>query len=456
MKKTVFVHDRIYHIWWAEKVFVDIIKHSIQQDINKGNDIKWSDYLIYTLFSDKKNIKIKLDEWYSSWDKSNNPNWNKYSDMDNLLDEQNQQAILKEDGLDVSKSDENNISNEIEININTTLPRWIFNIFIWFEKKQISYLSKLFDYRNLMFFYKILIWISKLDIKKLNTDKIVISSFAVVKNILNERYWHENNISTLLYLHSPYMFLWNHFDKNKSKLSKFVSFFYDLAKRLQTNRDLKTLYADEIKYNSFYTKSLIDKIYYGKIVSNTNKYDDNFIRYPKVDKNYLDINIDNTNKSDYFIYIWRIVRFSKELDKIIWLFNQNKKNLYIIWSGPDEEYLKLISWENITFCGYISDPEEKIRYMKWARWCINLTLESFWLVNIESLLCGTPVFWYDKWWTREIVDDQEDISYLVKNLDQESLVKEFEIFDDNIDNWVYKVNILKQHWLSLIKKYCNW
>lgn len=457
MKKSIFVHDWIYHIWWAEKVFIDIIKHYILQDIDKNDDIKWSDYIIYTLFSDKKSIKISLDNWYQTPDiKPIN-----HDSIDSLLDDENKQAIKDENSI-ISDKEELKYS-DFDIEVKTTLPRWIFGVFKWFEKKQIPFLSKIFDYRNLMFFYPILIRWARLDIKKYNPDRVVISSFAVVKNILATRYRQDNNINTILYLHSPYMFLWNHFEKNRDKLNNFIWFFYNFAKKLQTNRDLKTIYTNEIKYNSFYTKSLIDKIYYGKVVVNDNKYDDNFIRYPKANQEYIDLNLDSGeiysnewNNSDYYIYIWRIVRFSKELENIVKLFDHNGRKLYIIWSWPDEEYLKSISWENINWLGYIWDVSEKIKYMRWARWCINLTLESFWLVNIESLLCGIPIFGLDKWWTREIVDDQEDISYLVKKIDQDSLIKEFEIFEDSIGNNIYNPANLRKHGLELISKYCNW
>lgn len=472
MKKTVFVHDWIYHLWWAEKVFLDIIKHFIQQDITNNKNIWWSDYIIYTLFSNKSHLEINLDDWYIS-NKVNNK-ISEYDhklskteiynqEMESLLDSSNKEAIKKEEDVWVEHKTTDGVientldsTNKLQIEIKSILPRWLFNIFIWFEKKQVPYLSKIFDYRNLMFFYPILIRWVKWGIKKHNPDRLVISSFAVVKNILNTTYRKENNIQTTLYLHSPYMFLWNHFEKNKAKLDKFISFFYNITKKLQTNWDLKTIYADEIKYNSFYTKSLIDKIYYGKVVINNNKYDNNFIRYPKVDQKYIDHDIDTNKMSDYFIYIWRIVRFSKELEKIVKLFTQNGKKLIIIWSGPDEEYLKSTASENIKFLWYMSDVETKIGYLSGARWCINLTLESFGLVNIESLLCGVPIFGYDKWWTREIIDDDDNIWYLVKDIDHENLVKEFDKFDKNIDDKIYKSDYLKSHAINLLNRYCNW
>lgn len=459
MSKTIFVHDWIYHLWGAEKVFGDIITHFINNDIYTNDDIKKSDYIIYTLFSDKDSLEIKLDSEVRLKKDIKNPS------MIDLLNEENKNAIskLESDDIDDERS-KKYTSNTIKIPIKTVLPRWLFGIFKYFEKKHVPIISKIFDYRNLMFFYPILIWILRYKIRSTNPTKIITSSFAVAKNTYATQYRKDNDIYTMLYLHSPYMFLWNHFDKNKEKLDKFIGFFYKWARKIQIKWDLKDIYVDDIKYNSFYTKSLIDKIYYGKIIKSGDQYDKNNIRYPKVDEKYININIENNkikdNKSDYYIYIWRIVRFSKELDKIVGLFNDNGKNLYIVWSGPDEEYLKSISLENIKYLGYIKDVDKKIELMKWARWCINLTLESFGLINMESLLCGTPLFWYDKWGTREIIWDDiniiwDEVGYLIKNLDKENLIREFEIFENNIDRGYYDHNKLRKHALGMINKYCN-
>ncbi|MFZ5341096.1 MAG: hypothetical protein ACOZBL_00540 [Patescibacteria group bacterium] len=46
---------------------------------------------------------------------------------------------------------------------------------------------------------------------------------------------------------------------------------------------------------------------------------------------------------DYYIYVGRLVKFVKELDKIIELFNSIDEKLLIIGTGPDEIYLKSIS-----------------------------------------------------------------------------------------------------------------
>jgi hypothetical protein len=71
-----------------------------------------------------------------------------------------------------------------QLEIVTTLPRWVFSIFQYFEKHRTPILSKLFDYRNLMFFYPVLVWILRQKIQQFGPDEMVVSSFAAVKNVV--------------------------------------------------------------------------------------------------------------------------------------------------------------------------------------------------------------------------------------------------------------------------------
>jgi hypothetical protein len=50
-------------------------------------------------------------------------------------------------------------------------------------------------------------------IRKYNPEKIIISSFAIAKNI------SVPNIKKKLYLHSPMQYIWSHYDEYTHKLS---------------------------------------------------------------------------------------------------------------------------------------------------------------------------------------------------------------------------------------------
>jgi hypothetical protein len=60
----------------------------------------------------------------------------------------------------------------------------MFGVFQYFEQHRVPVLSKLFDYRNLMFFYPVLVWILRRKVEQFAPDEMIVSSFAAVKNIL--------------------------------------------------------------------------------------------------------------------------------------------------------------------------------------------------------------------------------------------------------------------------------
>jgi glycosyltransferase involved in cell wall biosynthesis len=116
----------------------------------------------------------------------------------------------------------------------------------------------------------------------------------------------------------------------------------------------------------------------------------------------------------------------KELDKIIKLFNETGDSLLIMWSGPDEKYLKSISKWNIIFIWRIEDPLEKIKIIKNALWLINITKESFGLVTVESLLLWVPVFAYNDWASPELINNNSWV--LVPDKEHKTLVEYFQKF----------------------------
>ena len=72
---------------------------------------------------------------------------------------------------------------EKKLQVETALPKWLNKVFLYFSKNKIKILSSLFDYRNLMMFYPFFMKVLSRKIKKYSPDKILISSFAIAKNI---------------------------------------------------------------------------------------------------------------------------------------------------------------------------------------------------------------------------------------------------------------------------------
>lgn len=282
-------------------------------------------------------------------------------------------------------------------------------------------------------FFPLLIKILSYKIHKYSPEKVIISSFAISKNI--DYHWYKK-----LYLHSPMQYVWDHYDEYVNKFRWTKKILYKLTSRYLKKWDKKLRSFDEILCNSKYTKQLANKIYWYNWT----------IKYPEINKKYLETNPTN-DAHDYYIYVGRLVKFVKELDKIIELFNSIDEKLLIIGTGPDEIYLKSISWDNIIFLWYMDvnnseqDLENQIKIIKNSKWLINITKESFGIVTAEALALWVPVFGYNAWASTELVDEKSGI--LIDKKDKHSIKKWFEKFRKTIfDRNYIKQNFLKKYW----------
>jgi hypothetical protein len=75
---------------------------------------------------------------------------------------------------------------------------------------------------------------------------------------------------------------------------------------------------------------------------------DTIVRYPHIEEEFFHQEI-NEEHFDYYVYVGRLVKFVRETDKIIKLFNHLKKPLIVMGNGPDELALKAIANDNIIF-----------------------------------------------------------------------------------------------------------
>ncbi len=299
------------------------------------------------------------------------------------------------------------------IEIVTALPSWLNKLFLKFSKKW-WLLWSILDYRNLMFFYIPLMKILSNKIQKYTPPKVIISSFAIAKNLdfCKLDYTGVFNPVTSLYLHSPMQYIRSHYQEYTKKLTWYkLKIFQKITPKLRKRDKLFTKY-DNVFANSHYTAQLAKEIY----------NIDCKIKYPKIDGNFLSASV-NISPNNYYIYAGRLVKFVKELDKIIHLFNEIQQPLLIMWSGPDEEYLKSIAKGNIIFIWRIQDPAEKMKIIQNAKWLINITKESFGICTAESLLLWVPVFAYHDWASVELVDAESWI--LCPDKHQKTLVRCF-------------------------------
>ncbi len=184
----------------------------------------------------------------------------------------------------------------------------------------------------------------------------------------------------------------------------------------------------KIIYNSHYTQKTCKKLYWW---SNWQ------IIYPKIETIFLKIH-PQENILNYYIFVWRVVKFAKELDKIIQLFSTTWDNLLIIWNWPDKNELIKKSNKNIIFIDFIKNKQKLANIIKKSKWLINITKESFWLATAEALSMWVPVFWYWKWWTLELMWLKNEINEITKT--------DFGVLVPNKD-----INTLK-NWFFLFKK----
>lgn len=262
-----------------------------------------------------------------------------------------------------------------------------------------------------MFFYPVLMKILSRKIRKFNPEKLVISSFAIAKNI------DVPNVYKMLYLHSPMQYIWSHYDEYNEKLKWRRSKLFHFIVPILRKRDLKYTEFDEVYSNSHYTAQLAKKL-----------YDINAkVWYPKIDDIFWQQeDIQQWDLMDYYIYVGRLVNFVRETDRIIRLFNETKEHLLVVGSGPDEQYLKSIAWDTIIFLWQMASHEEILPILAKSRGLINLTKESFWLGTLEALALWVPVFGYDDGATPELVDKNSGI--LVNNKNPKTLLTNFNEF----------------------------
>lgn len=363
MKKLAGVHCRIAP-WWALEVFKDLIKEETTS--SNFDNIK-----IFTSYSEVKSFSI----------------------------------------------------NNKEIEIITALPKRLNIFFQRNSHRNLPILKQIFDYRNLIFFYPIIMKILSWKIKKYNPNEILISSFAIAKNIEQckssnkKRFWwnsknnHKPNIT--LYLHSPMQYIRSHAQEYKQKLKwRKWRIFKKITPNLQ-RRDLKYTKYNKIYTNSKYTQKLAKEIY--NIESN--------VKYPKLNQIYLHENIIETPK-EYIVCTGRIVKFVREIDLIIKAFNKINYPLIIIGSGPDEKELRKLAKKNISFTW--RNPPNMIDIIKNAKWAINLTKESFGLSTAESLCLWIPVLWYNQWATPELIN--KDAGLLIANKTEKDIINNFSKF----------------------------
>jgi hypothetical protein len=127
-------------------------------------------------------------------------------------------------------------------------------------------------------------------------------------------------------------YIWDYYGDNIRKLTFPIKQFYQLITPVLRRWDKQPRQYDRVICNSHYTAVGAQRLY-GR--------DHCEVQYPIIDPQYLQAKL--AVESDYYVFIGRLVRFAKELDLIIRVFNRTGDRLIIIGSGPDEQYLRSIA-----------------------------------------------------------------------------------------------------------------
>ncbi|MBN1617789.1 glycosyltransferase [Candidatus Dojkabacteria bacterium] len=161
-------------------------------------------------------------------------------------------------------------------------------------------------------------------------------------------------------------------------------------------------------------------------------------------------------KEDFFVIVSRLFEY-KRIDLAIQACNKLNKRLVIIGTGPDENYLRSIAGENVSFLGFLDD--ELVRdYFRRAKGFLFCGLDDFGLTPVEAMACGTPVIAYNKGGATESVVDEvsgilfnnqtvEDVVGAIKNFEtikfnSQEIISRAHVFSEkvfikNIRNYIY-------------------
>jgi glycosyltransferase involved in cell wall biosynthesis len=235
-------------------------------------------------------------------------------------------------------------------------------------------------------------------------DLVISSSHCVAKGIIP----HSSALH-LCYCHTPMRYIWSHywdyfgdhrtgFFKRKT-LPYVVSYLrmWDVASNSRV---------DEFIANSKFIGERIQK-YYGRT---------SLVSYPPVD---VDFFVPSEKKRENFCLIVSALVPYKRLEIAIEAFRNADRDLLIVGSGPEENWLKKIASENVKFLGRIDSNKLRDLYQT-AAMLIQPGVEDFGINVIEAFACACPVLAYRRGGATESVTEGET-GFFFNDLTAESL-----------------------------------
>jgi glycosyltransferase involved in cell wall biosynthesis len=229
--------------------------------------------------------------------------------------------------------------------------------------------------------------IEQIDVR--DYDIVLSSSHAVAKGILTTPYQLH-----ICYCHTPMRYAWDltfdYLQHNRAGRG-IAGIFTRLLLHYIRQWDVET--ANRVDYfiaNSQHTAKRIWRCYRraAKVI------------YPPVD---VDNFIYQENKEDFYVTVCRLVSY-KNVALMVRAFNQLGRNLVVIGTGKELQYLRQIAQPNVQILGWQSD-QLVAEYLAKAKAFIYAACEDFGMALVEAQASGTPVIAFGNGGALETVRD---------------------------------------------------
>ncbi|HXK52675.1 glycosyltransferase [Candidatus Nomurabacteria bacterium] len=270
-------------------------------------------------------------------------------------------------------------------------------------------------------------------------DIIISDGTAWPKGVLTNT--HQLHIS---YIHTPPRFLYGYSVESQKRDKWYFKPILKVVDNILRVWDYNAAQRpDFLLTNSFETLARIKK-FYGREAK---------VIYPPVELSYnnpetsseekiiAEEQEQNTSKN-YYIMLGRLSAY-KNFDVVIKAFNKNGKNLVILGTGYEENYLRSIAKTNITFIGRATD-KQKSYYLENCKGLINAVQdEDFGIVPIEAMAYGKPVLAHRSGGHLEtIVEGLSGMFF--ESLEVGDLIKSIESFDKSIEEGLFDAGSIKK------------
>ena len=221
-------------------------------------------------------------------------------------------------------------------------------------------------------------------------DFVISSSHCVAKS------FNTASLPHICYCYSPMRYIWDMFDDYFLR-SEVPWWKKSLMKKLRTPlQKWDTHSANNVDQFIAISNFIRERI--------QNCYQlDSKVVYPFADLSFY--TNDTSKREDFYLVVSALVPY-KKIDIVIKAFNESKRKLIIIGSGPEKSNLQQVANNNISFAKWATNEEIRDHY-RTARAFIFPGTEDFGITPVEAMACGCPIIAINRGGTTETVIDIE-------------------------------------------------